>query len=121
MLESANYLEEAFNAGNSFILAVLLNTAGFSRYLDPTRKSEWMVNARSPFAGSEEVLCCTLYSISKTRRFSWKDYRNDNRKKMMTLTAQRFIRRFRLHVLPEGFRELKRNKPGGGCLLLGHQ
>jgi len=34
--------------------------------------------------------------------FRWKDYRHD-RQKIMTLEADEFIRRFLLHVLPDGF------------------
>jgi hypothetical protein len=39
-------------------------------------------------------------------RFSWKDYR-DNQQKTMTLPADEFIRRFLLHVLPEGFQRIR--------------
>jgi hypothetical protein len=35
--------------------------------------------------------------------FHWKDYRDANRKKTMTLVAEEFIRRFLIHVLPDGF------------------
>ena len=40
-------------------------------------------------------------------RFRWKDYRNGNRQKTMTLAANEFIRRFLLHVLPEGFQRIR--------------
>jgi hypothetical protein len=40
-------------------------------------------------------------------RFHWKDYRNGNRQKTMTLAADEFIRRFLLHVLPEGFQRIR--------------
>ncbi|MCW2130327.1 hypothetical protein M2226_009126, partial [Bradyrhizobium elkanii] len=39
-------------------------------------------------------------------RFRWKDYRNENRQKVMTLDAGEFIRRFLVHVLPEGFQRI---------------
>ena len=35
--------------------------------------------------------------------FRWKDYAHGNKKRMMTLGAQEFLRRFLLHVLPRGF------------------
>jgi hypothetical protein len=35
--------------------------------------------------------------------FRWKDYAHGNRKRIMTLSAQEFLRRFLLHVLPRGF------------------
>src|SRR5580700_4713144 len=37
-------------------------------------------------------------------RFEWKDYRTGGQVKTMTLSAEEFIRRFLLHVLPSGFR-----------------
>jgi len=36
-------------------------------------------------------------------RFRWKDYARGNRLKTMTLSAEEFLRRFLLHVLPAGF------------------
>jgi hypothetical protein len=35
--------------------------------------------------------------------FRWKDYAHGNKKRMITLSAQEFLRRFLLHVLPRGF------------------
>ena len=40
-------------------------------------------------------------------RFAWKDYRNGNRRKVMTLGADEFIRRFLVHVLPQGFQRIR--------------
>ncbi len=40
-------------------------------------------------------------------RFRWKDYRNHNHQKTMTLSAEEFIRRFLLHVLPSRFQRLR--------------
>jgi hypothetical protein len=40
-------------------------------------------------------------------RFRWKDYRRDNRHATMTLTADEFIRRFLVHVLPSGFQRIR--------------
>jgi hypothetical protein len=42
-----------------------------------------------------------------TVRFRWKDYRDRNRQKIMTVSADEFIRRFLLHVLPEGFHRVR--------------
>ena len=39
--------------------------------------------------------------------FTWRDYRDHNRQKIMTLAADEFIRRFLLHVLPEGFHRIR--------------
>jgi hypothetical protein len=40
-------------------------------------------------------------------RFQWKDYRHGDQVKTMTLSADEFIRRFLLHVLPEGFQRIR--------------
>ena len=39
--------------------------------------------------------------------FYWKDYRHHDRQKIMTLPAEEFIRRFLIHVLPEGFQRIR--------------
>jgi hypothetical protein len=39
--------------------------------------------------------------------FRWKDYRQDGKAKVMTLAAGEFIRRFLLHVLPDGFHRIR--------------
>ncbi|MFG3594520.1 transposase [Bradyrhizobium sp. RDI18] len=39
--------------------------------------------------------------------FSWKDYRQNHKAKVMTLDADQFIRRFLLHTLPDGFHRIR--------------
>jgi Putative transposase len=39
--------------------------------------------------------------------FSWKDYRDNNQRKTMTLAAEEFMRRFLMHVLPKGFQRIR--------------
>ena len=48
-------------------------------------------------------------------RFRWKDYRNGNRQKTMTLEAAEFIRRFLIHVLPDGFHRIRYYGFLGNC------
>ena len=93
----------------------------FRRYLDPVRRTNWVVFAKPPFAGPEKVLDYVgrythRVAISNNRlldieegnvRFRWKDYRNGNQQKTMTLSADEFIRRFLLHVLPDGFQQIR--------------
>ena len=93
----------------------------FLRHLAPARKANWWVYAKPPFAGPEQVLAYVArythrVAISNNRlldidegkvRFHWKDYRNGNRQKTMTLAADEFIRRFLLHVLPEGVQRIR--------------
>jgi hypothetical protein len=80
-----------------------------------------VVYAKRPFAGPQQVLeYLGLYThriaISNNRllsvdegkvRFRWKDYRNGDRIGTMTLSAEEFIRRFLLHVLPDGFQRIR--------------
>jgi hypothetical protein len=42
-------------------------------------------------------------------KFTWRDYRDNNQQKTMTLTADQFIGRFLLHVLPNGFHRIRYN------------
>ena len=103
--------------------APLTDAAAFAQWLAPLRKLEWVVYAKRPFAGPQAVLAyLSRYThrvaISNSRllsldergvTFRWKDYRAEGRSrhKTMTLTAEEFMRRFLLHVLPAGFHRLR--------------
>jgi Putative transposase len=102
-------------------LAPLRDYRAFRRHLAPARKAEWYVYAKPPFAGPEQVLAYLarythrvaisnncLRDIEEGKvRFCWKDYRKGNRQRTMTFSADEFIRRFLLHVLPEGFQRIR--------------
>src|ERR1700736_4848701 len=118
------YLLKAFDAGKleffSF-LELLRDRSSFLDYLAPLREAEWVVYAKRPFAGPEQVLDYVgrythRVAISNNRlldiaegkvSFRYKDYRHDAQQKTMTLSADEFIRRFLLHVLPEGFQRIR--------------
>jgi hypothetical protein len=103
--------------------AALANARGFTEWLAPLRRSEWVVYAKRPFAGPEAVLAyLSRYThrvaISNSRlialdergvTFRWKDYRvkGRTRHKTMALSPQEFMRRFLLHVLPCGFHRIR--------------
>ena len=84
-------------------------------------RTEWVVFAKRPFAGPGQVLSyLSRYThrvaISNRRlvaldaadvAFTWKDYRHGSSPKTMVLTADEFIRRFLLHVLPDGFQRIR--------------
>ena len=100
-------------------LAGLSEPQAFAAYLAPLRKNEWVVYAKPPFGGPEAVLAyfsryTHRVAISNSRivsadadtvAFRWKDYRikNGERQKVMRLATGEFIRRFLIHVLPDGF------------------
>ena len=117
-------LQQAFDGGElEFFnaLAALRNPQAFAAHLAPARQVEWVVYAKPPFGGPEQVLqylgrYTHRVAISNNRlvdladgkvSFDWKDYRHDSRKKVMRLDGQEFIRRFLLHVLPPGFQRIR--------------
>ena len=117
-------LEEAFDADRlKFFSALesLRERKAFRAYLAPLRQKEWVVYAKPPFAGPEQVLDYVgrythRVAISNHRlldieagnvTFRWKDYRDGHANKTMTLAAEEFIRRFLLHVLPSGLKRIR--------------
>ena len=114
-------------------MADLTDRQAFLRHLSPVRKKRWVVYAKPPFAGPEAVLAyLSRYThrvaISNSRlirfdetgvTFRYKDYRRGgaDRQQVMTLTADEFIRRFLLHVLPKGFHRIRHY----GFLANGHR
>src|SRR5712664_3732137 len=118
------FLRKAFDAGDLQFFSSLesLRTRdAFLRHIAPIQKKDWVVYAKRPFAGPEQVLKYVArythrIAISNNRlldiddgkvQFRWKDYRNGHRQKTMTLGADEFIRRFLLHVLPDGFQRIR--------------
>jgi hypothetical protein len=118
------YLIKAFDAGKLQLfssLEPLRERRAFLRHLAPTRATKWVVYAKRPFAGPEQVLDYVgrythRVAISNNRlldidhgtiTFRFKDYRHDGQQKTMTLDAEEFIRRFLLHVLPDGFQRIR--------------
>ena len=103
--------------------AALADAQAFAAYLAPLRRAEWVVYAKRPFGGPQAVLAyLSRYThrvaISNRRliavdehsvTFRWKDYRADrrDRQKVMTLATGEFIRRFLIHVLPQGFHRIR--------------
>jgi Putative transposase/Transposase zinc-binding domain len=117
-------LRAAFDAGQLRFFGALANLAGrsvFAACLRPLRAIPWVVYVKRPFGGPEQVLdYLARYShrvaIANSRlvtlangrvSFLWKDYRRHDKRKVMTLDADEFIRRFLLHVLPDGFHRIR--------------
>ena len=101
----------------------LTNKAAFKAYLAPLHRTKWFVYSKRPFAGPEQVLAYLArythrVAISNSRliaadatgvTFRYKDYRIEGpgRYKTMTLKPGEFIRRFLIHVLPNGFHRIR--------------
>jgi hypothetical protein len=94
----------------------LSEPAAFQALYDQTAAIDWVVHVKPPFGGPRRVL---KYLARYTHRvaisnhrlraldngrvsFEWKDYAHRARRKLMTLDAVEFLRRFLLHVLPTG-------------------
>lgn len=114
------YLKRAFAAGNlSFHgrLTELAQAEAFQRLLSVCYGTKWVVYAKPPFGGPEQVLKYLArythrVAISNRRlislkdgqvTFRWKNYAEGNQQQTMTLTAVRFLRRFLLHLVPSHF------------------
>jgi len=99
----------------------LAESACFGELVKAAGQKEWVVYAKAPFGGPRQVLhylgqYTHRVAISNNRlvncengqvSFRWKDYRQGNRVGIMTLEATEFIRRFLLHVLPDGFQRIR--------------
>ena len=117
-------LQQAFDDGQLHFFTALQQLqvpSAFAAYLAPLRQAEWVVYAKAPFAGPQQVLDYVgrythRVAISNHRlvdiengqvQFRYKDYRQDGQQKTMTLSADEFIGRFLLHVLPGGFHRIR--------------
>ena len=97
--------------------ASLADPVAFKLLIDALRKKSWVVYAKKPFGSPVHVLdylgrYTHRVALSNDRilsahngevTFSYRDRKNENRKKTMPLDAHEFIRRFLLHVIPKGF------------------
>jgi len=99
----------------------LEDVASFKRLLLSSAKTRWVVYAKKPFGGPAQVFNYLghythrvgmsnnriLYVTETEVTFLWKDRRNKNRTRKMTINALSFIRRFVLHILPKGFVKIR--------------
>jgi hypothetical protein len=113
-------LKKAFQSGRLKFhgsLKPLASPKVFAALLRQTYRNEWVVYCKRPFGGAEHVLqylggYTHRVAISNHRlvtmadgavTFRWRDSAHHNKKRLMTLSIEEFLRRFLLHVLPPGF------------------
>jgi hypothetical protein len=98
-------------------LAYLAQARAFASWLRTLFRHDWVVYAKRPFGGPEHALrylgaYTHRVAISNHRlvalnqgevTFRWRDSAHGNKKKLMTLPVDEFLRRFLLHLLPRGF------------------
>jgi putative transposase len=125
-------LTAAFDAGELHFftaLSGLKDKTAFAAALAPLRRIDWIVYAKRTFDGPKRVLAYLArythrVAISNDRllamngshvSFSCKD--SNGHRRNVTLKASEFIRRFLLHVLPDGFHRIRNY----GLLANGHR
>jgi hypothetical protein len=119
-----DHLQQAFQAQQlAFFseLAVYAAPDAFARLIATLNTIDWVVYAKPPFGGPANVLeylgrYTHRVALSNDRllaadphqvSFRWKDYRHQQRRRVMTLSTDEFIRRFLLHSLPPGFQRIR--------------
>jgi predicted Zn-ribbon and HTH transcriptional regulator len=114
-LYSQNKLE--FHGSQTY----LSNDKKFETLLSSLYRKEWVVYCKTPFKNPAYVVEYLgrythrvaisnkrIISIDKdTVTFKWRDYKDDNKHKLMTLSTDEFIRRFLIHILPCGFMKIR--------------
>ena len=104
-------------------LEALRDEEAFARFLTLLEKKEWVVYAKAPFGGPQHVLeylgrYTHRVAISNRRllalengrvSFAWKDYQAapPQQQKVMTVSAEEFIRLFLQHTLPAGLQRIR--------------
>ena len=98
-------------------LKLLAKPKIFAAWLRPLYRQDWIVYLKPPFGGPEYVLqylgrYTHRVAISNHRlvsftdgqvTFRWRDSAHHNQQKLRTLSVDKFLRRFLLHILPQGF------------------
>jgi hypothetical protein len=117
-------LKQAYLAGKLRFYGdcqTLADSEAFGVFVDELSAQDWVVYAKPPFGGAEHVL---QYLARYTHRvaisnhrivsvddshvtFRWKDYAHNNQQRTMTLTCEKFLRRFLQHTLPKGLPRIR--------------
>jgi len=117
-------LKRAFHDGKLNFqgdLKLLAQPKVFAAWLRPLFRKDWVVYAKRPFGGPEHVLrylgrYTHRVAISNHRlvsfadgkvTFRWRDSAHSNEQKLLTLAVDEFLRRFLLHLLPQGFMRIR--------------
>jgi hypothetical protein len=117
-------LKTAFQAGALQFhghLLPLSEPRAFASWLRLLFRHDWVVYSKRPFGGPEHVLrylgaYTHRVAISHSRlvalanghvTFRWRDSAHGNKKRLMTLRVEEFLRRFLLHLLPRGFMRIR--------------
>jgi hypothetical protein len=116
-VEGLKELHANHNLGFQGTMAAFQNRKAFAAWLRPLFRSKWVVYSKRPFGGAQHALrhlsqYTRRVAISNHRlvaladrmvTFRWRDSAYKNKKRLMTLPVNEFLRRFLLHILPPGF------------------
>jgi predicted Zn-ribbon and HTH transcriptional regulator len=117
-------LQKSFDQNKLLFVGQIVPLAeadAFNGLMNGLRKKPWVVYAKKPFGSPAHVLdylgrythrvalsnnrICSVHNGEVT--FAYRDRKNQDRRKLMTLDAEEFIRRFLLHVIPKGFMRVR--------------
>ena len=119
-----HYLKKAYYSGElEFFgqIKYLENPQEFENFLTPHYQKEWIVYCKPPFKTAATVVeylgrythrvAISNNSIIKLEdgqvSFKWRDYKDHNKWKVMNVSAEEFIRRFLVHILPKGLMKIR--------------
>lgn len=102
-------------------IVALKKEINFQEFLNELYQKEWIVYSKPAFKNPEHVIeylgrythrvAITNSRIREIRNgkitFQYKDYKQENKKKEMTIEADEFIRRFMMHILPDRFVKIR--------------
>lgn len=118
------YLNQAYNKNILKFYGsqeYLRNDSNFQNFLTSHYQKNWGVYCKPPFNNPDNIIkylarYVNRVGISNNRilklesgnvTFKWRDYRDGNKEKLMTATANEFIRRFLIHILPDRFTKIR--------------
>ena len=119
-----HYLKKAYEKDElKFVgqISSLGDRSAFKALMNQLYSITWVTYCKRPFGGPKQVIeylgrythrvAISNYRIQNMAdgkvTFKWRDYRDNNQEKLMTLDVFEFIRRFLLHVLPSGFTKIR--------------
>lgn len=117
-------MKVSYNAGKLVFpneLEYLYSSGNFNNLIDSLYQKDWYVYSKKTFSGPRAVIeylgrYTHRIAISNSRivdfkddkvTFKWRDNKDEGKNKEMTVTANEFVRRFLLHVLPTGFMKIR--------------
>ena len=118
------FLKQAYQAGLLKCVGTVKDLADaklFHRFVSDLYSKTWITYCKKSFGGPDNVLnylgrythrvAISNHRIvnvdQQTVTFKWKDYKNHNEIKLLTLQGIEFIRRFLLHILPHGYFKIR--------------